>query len=204
LTQSCLCLCQAWTLRGALDKFISLPSSEDYALRTPTLPSLSFVDSMPIVFRSVDDVVMGGRSQSGIIHSSGLKAGLFSGDVSLANNGGFCSVRGEVRWDLSNASAMQITASSSSGGRFRLILHDSTERRSINFNHEFDVKGDAEFRTYVLLLDGFVGQRFGAVQPDARLNRSTIYGVSLMIAKNNSGSFKPGTFSLAVKIIEAT
>jgi hypothetical protein len=43
-------------------------------------------------WKVVDDVVMGGRS-SGEIKLSAKGSGLFQGDVSLENNGGFSSVR---------------------------------------------------------------------------------------------------------------
>ena len=44
----------------------------------------------------VDDVVMGGRSSSTVsLNADGF--GVFSGDVSLANNGGFSSVRHEFQ-----------------------------------------------------------------------------------------------------------
>lgn len=42
-------------------------------------------------WRSIDDVVMGGRSSSGMEIEDGV--GVFQGEVSLKNNGGFASVR---------------------------------------------------------------------------------------------------------------
>ncbi len=44
-------------------------------------------------WRSIDDVVMGGRSSSGMTVEEGV--GVFWGVVSLENNGGFASVRSE-------------------------------------------------------------------------------------------------------------
>jgi monofunctional biosynthetic peptidoglycan transglycosylase len=55
-----------------------------------TMMVVDFTDNEP-PWRSIDDVVMGGVSRSGMVVEGGIAT--FRGEVSLDNNGGFASVR---------------------------------------------------------------------------------------------------------------
>lgn len=65
--------------------------------------------SDPAEWRSVDDPVMGGVSESTFLATEAGAA--FAGTVSLEQGGGFCSVRApEGTYDLSGAHALQVRA----------------------------------------------------------------------------------------------
>lgn len=65
-------------------------------------------DTNPRSWRVVDDVVMGGRS-SGNFTMNEEGHGVFSGDVSTENNGGFSSVRCQInRTEVGNHTAVRI------------------------------------------------------------------------------------------------
>ena len=160
---------QAWELRSALDRFIGLREQEtsQTSARESSSPALSFVDGMCTTFQSIDDRVMGGRSQSAMTHSIELGAAIFSGELSTANNGGFASVRGPVNWNLSRCPSVRITAASPTGGVFKLRLHDTSQVDAVSFEQNLLVPPDNKFRTYELAVDRFVGDWRGRPQPGA-------------------------------------
>jgi monofunctional biosynthetic peptidoglycan transglycosylase len=71
-------------------------------------------------WRSIDDVVMGGLSSSGMVLEDGVA--VFRGEVSLENNGGFASVRSEPQdHDLSAFDGVVLRVRGDGKGyRFRL------------------------------------------------------------------------------------
>jgi len=90
----------------------------------------------------VDDVVMGGRS-NGHFEISEEGYGIFSGDVSLENNGGFSSVRyysGTLKVDTYKHAIIKLKGDGKSY-QFR-IKSDDYERYS--YVYEFQTSGDWE------------------------------------------------------------
>jgi hypothetical protein len=150
--------------------------------------SLSFLSSMPIPFRTVDDRVMGGRSQSAMVHSAELPAGVFSGELSAP----FCAacVQADVNWNLSAVSKVRVVAASSTGGVSKFRLHDTNSLNPAVHQQDFAVEGGGEFRAHELPLDLFRGTWRGRDKPDASLNRSNVVVIGLIMAKvNETGPF---------------
>lgn len=205
---------RAWALRRALDTFINIgghqgPSaSPTIFTQSPNVgqqpsTSLSFAAAMPIPFRSVDDRVMGGRSQSVMVHSAELSAGVFSGELTAPFYAAY--VQAGVNWNLNGASKVRVVAASSKGGIFKLRLHDTNRANPAVHYQEFAVEGDGEFRTYELPLHLFRGTWRGRDKPGTSLDRGNVVAIGLMCAKMNVGGREneTGPFSLAVKTIEA-
>lgn len=201
---------QAWVLRGALDHFI------EYEPGSPVISNLksdqnasllSFDEGMPVKFYPLDDRVMGGSSVSSFVHNMELRAAVFSGQLIL-QGGGFASVRGSVRWNLSDASCVRIVASSQSGGSFKFRLQDTSKVDAVYHQSDFFVEGDGVFREYDLPLDGFSASWRGIPQR-ACLDKGSIKSVGFMISKfsANSGNagygVTAGAFDLTVRKVSA-
>lgn len=94
---------------------------------------------------ALDDVVMGGVSQSTFVidpkgsESSGA-AGIFRGNVSTANNGGFTSVRTRnfvVPEDLSAYDGLELRLKGD-GRRYKLIVRTSSDWDTVGYTASFD------------------------------------------------------------------
>ena len=94
------------------------------------------------VWGALDDVVMGGVSQSSVqLRPDGL---LFSGVVSTENSGGFASVRSrnfEPAIDLSAYSGIELTVRGD-GQRYKFFMRDGNAWDSVAYAYSFDTTAD--------------------------------------------------------------
>lgn len=147
-------------------------------------------------WREVDDVVMGGRSSSQMLRSSEETA-LFTGELSLANNGGFASVRttGE-RCSLTGAGAV-ILSVRGDGKAYRLRCLVATERGEISYQAPFQTRA-GEWIDVALHLADFEPRWRGRLITDApALDATAVRGLGLMIADGQQGDFRLELRSLA-------
>ncbi|KNA21040.1 hypothetical protein SOVF_046860 isoform A [Spinacia oleracea] len=94
---------------------------------------------------ALDDVVMGGVSQSTFVidpkgGETGGAAGIFRGNVSTANNGGFTSVRTKnfaVPEDLSAYDGFELRLKGD-GRRYKLIVRTSSDWDTVGYTASFD------------------------------------------------------------------
>ncbi|CAO2823499.1 unnamed protein product [Amaranthus hypochondriacus] len=97
---------------------------------------------------ALDDVVMGGVSQSTFIidpkgGENGGAVGIFRGNVSTANNGGFTSVRTRnfpVPEDLSAYDGLELRVKGD-GRRYKLIVRTSSDWDTVGYTASFDTVG---------------------------------------------------------------
>lgn len=136
----------------------------------------------------VNDQVMGGRSVSRWRRDAG-GYGVFEGLVSLADGGGFASVRAALEnTDLSGHAGVVVRVRGD-GKRYRLILRNDRGLSGINHMHDF-VAPDGEWREVVLPFAGFRPSRRGRTPPDAPpLDPARIRQLGLMIADRQAGPF---------------
>ena len=218
---------QAWALRGALDQFIqhryvsttssTSTSSTSTSSTSASTTSLSFLRGLPASFQQVNDSVMGGRSTSSIRHDPNIAAAIFSGTLSIQNNGGFASVRAaNVNIDLSRMTCVRVTAASSTGGTYKLRLQDNnSSMNAVSYSHDFDVGSDGTFRTCELPLDRFVPTWRGQRQEGYTLNKRNVSSVGIMLVSSKLSSssssssgggggsgLREGSFELVVRVIE--
>ncbi|KAG1335269.1 hypothetical protein COCNU_03G013880 [Cocos nucifera] len=98
-----------------------------------------------LVWGALDDVVMGGVSESTFQvdptgNEYGGPSGLFKGVVSTANNGGFTSIRTKnfsVPEDLSAYDGIELRVKGD-GRRYKLILRTSTDWDTVGYTASFD------------------------------------------------------------------
>ena len=140
-------------------------------------------------WRSVNDVVMGGRSASRLAATND-GTGRFEGTVSLENNGGFASVRrmlGPV--DLGDFAGLALRVRGD-GRRYRLRLRTDERYDGIAWQARFDTRPDAW--TVVILPFGefepsYRGRRPAGAGP---LDTRRVTQLGLMIAARQAGDFE--------------
>lgn len=151
---------------------------------------------------TVNDPVMGGLSTSTVSFGNGGLGLVFSGTISLDNNGGFASARSPQDPDLGR----QATGATSLGVRARgdgktYLLKVESAGRPWSYIQRFSTEAGA-WRTYELPIGGFepVG-RFLNPAPEApqNLDPSTISRIGIYILDKQQGPFQ-----LTVSAIDAS
>lgn len=148
---------------------------------------------------TVNDPVMGGRSTSNVTFGDGVL--VFSGDISLENNGGFASARGPqdsgIGQRAAGATSLRVRAV---GDGKTYVLKVGTSGLPYGYIQRFATEAGIR-RSYDLPIESFqpVGQRFDPA-PDApqRLDPSSINQVAVYILDKQQGPF-----AIAVSGIDA-
>eukprot|EP01023_Acetabularia_acetabulum_P013528 TRINITY_DN1650_c0_g1_i1.p1 TRINITY_DN1650_c0_g1~~TRINITY_DN1650_c0_g1_i1.p1 ORF type:complete len:587 (-),score=114.44 TRINITY_DN1650_c0_g1_i1:693-2453(-) len=162
---------------------------------------------------ALDDVVMGGVSESGIrFTSSGGEDGksgfVFSGVVSTDNSGGFASVRSknfDPALNLGSAHGLELRVKGN-GQRFKVVIRDSDKWDTVGFTKSFDTTAD-EWQTIKIPFEECVPVfRAKRVKDGAKLNTSQINSIQLMLSKfeydgDLNPNFKEGPFSLPIQYV---
>ncbi len=148
-------------------------------------------------WKVVTDNVMGGLSTGAIGHASGNTA-LFSGAVSLENNGGFASMRyGGQLSSLVGFSGFKLSVEGD-GKTYQFRAHTKSAERGHAFKHDFattpgeDLEIDLPFADFIL-------SAHGQLKPEAgKLDPADIHQLSFLIAGGQAGEF-----ALKIRRIEA-
>lgn len=137
----------------------------------------------------INDVVMGGLSDSGISITDNRTA-LFQGVVSLENYGGFSSIRTHPgEFDLSGYSGLMVRVKGD-GKDYRLRLRTDRDYDGIAYQAHFITEKDT-WTTVRLSFDAFLPVFRGRVIEDApHLNVSAIKRIGFMIADKQEGPFR--------------
>lgn len=165
---------------------VSCGSIERSAHAGPEVPLVS----LDAGWTTVNDPVMGGRSTSTVTYSNG---GLvFSGTISLENNGGFASARSPEDPDIGRraAGATSIRVRAVGDGK-TYVLKVGAAGQSWSYIQRFRTEAGVQ-RTYELPVAAFqpVGMRLNpAPQAPATLDPSSISGVSVYILDKQQGPF---------------
>jgi len=154
-----------------------------------------------LLFRTVDDRVMGGSSQSIFSMdtiSSTETIGCWRGNL-IAENGGFCSCNAVTSgWDFTDTSALQVTARAETVGRYKLSLKDGNcNEMGFSWQQEFEVGTD--WATHELPLSHFVPMRRGRRVDCQPLDLRNIVQVGFLISligQKQPEINKPGSFAL--------
>lgn len=140
-------------------------------------------------WRAINDGVMGGLSDSGItISDEGV--GVFSGNVSLENNGGFASVRTSLdETDVSSFDGLAVRVAGD-GKRYRIRLRTDQRFDGIAYQAKFDTR-PGEWMVIEIPFDDFVptfrGRTLSNVQS---LDTRKICQIGFMIADKQDGRFR--------------
>ena len=145
-------------------------------------------DSAKTAWRVVNDGVMGGLSESDFQTSQGH--GIFSGIVSLDNNGGFASVRSSIKpteIEGCNNIFMRILGD---GKRYKFTIRTNGNFDGVNYQQSFStVKG--EWKLIKLPLNKFTPTYHGRVLANKpELTAEKIASLGFMISDKQAGPFK--------------
>ncbi|CAL9102099.1 unnamed protein product [Musa textilis] len=168
-----------------------------------------------LIWGALDDVVMGGVSESGFQvdpkgNEDGGPTGLFKGVVSIANNGGFTSIRTKnfsTPEDLSAYDGIEIRVKGD-GRRYKLILRTSSDWDTVGYTASFDTTKE-KWETIKLPFSSFRPIfRARTVMDAAPFDPSKIISLQLMYSKfEYDGKLNPtfveGSFQLPFSSIRA-
>ena len=157
---------------------------------------------------AIDDVVMGGVSQSNI--RLGNNQAIFSGLVSTDNNGGFASVRTRnfsTPLDLSDYEGIELKVTGD-GKRYKFIARCEGKWDGIGYCYSFDTVYNFPTTIRIPFRDLIPVFRAKTVPEATQLDASQIYSMQLMLSKFEydgelNPKFEVGSFALKVENIKA-
>ncbi len=146
------------------------------------------------LWRTINDGVMGGKSQGGMNASAGY--GIFSGYISLANNGGFSSVVRNIKPLASGLEQLIIdVAGDGLTYQLRAIVYINGYR--VAYKHNFQTVS-AQRQQMTLHLSDFEATFRGRIIPNAPLLVSeNIAEIGLLITNKTEGQFNLNIFSIS-------
>ncbi len=171
---------------------------EDPASPTETT-LIDFSETVANSWQIVNDNVMGGISRSSFrMHEDGYA--VFSGTVSLENNGGFASVRAQTRSaaDLSDFNGLSVRVLGD-GKTYCLRLRTVENGRLTWYSYETRFKTKiGEWETYFLPFSDFKAEFRGTpVRGNPKLNADAVAEIGFMIQDKQEGSFRLGVSKLS-------
>lgn len=146
---------------------------------------------------SVNDGVMGGVSKGGFQRTAQGTL-LFSGELSLANNGGFASIRTEERQQDLSAMKAIVVKSRGDGRTYWVELRTSGQMGASSYRADLPTTA-GEWRELRIPLADFKLQAFGRALPFKALNPAAVASVGFTLADK-----KAGPFSLEIESVKAT
>ena len=172
----------------------NMPNDEMYNLTNAETESIDgevlmedFIPNENLNWQIVNDGVMGGLSY-GRLELTGNSEGVFSGNLSLENNGGFSSIRAYYPPNLTNLNSIMIRVKGD--GRkysFRIRTNDSSWA---SYSHSFETIED-EWVEHSLSIDSFYPSYRGYnLRNMPNLSDLVIKEIGFMISDKNPGKFK--------------
>ncbi len=157
---------------------------------------------------ALDDVVMGGVSDSGVRLENGVA--VFSGNVSIANSGGFASIRTrnfDPAIDLTPFIGIELHVKGD-GNRYKFLVRDDDAWDSVGYSHSFDTIASQWITIQVpfaQLIPVFRAKSMSNAKPIASTH---IRSFQLMLSKFEydgalNPRFNPGSFRLEISSIAA-
>ena len=138
---------------------------------------------------AVNDVVMGGVSSSSI-RASGEGTAVFSGEVSLENNGGFASVRSRPRdWELVGTRGLALRVRGD-GQRYKLGVRTDDAFDGVTWQATFETVA-GEWTTVRVAYEEMEARWHGRYVPNAgALRPEAIRTLGLLISDKQEGPFR--------------
>ena len=163
----------------------------------PTLMFLFFATNSIVLFdfnsdtsannwKTVDDTVMGGRSDSEFYINSDGHA-VFTGDISLKNYGGFCSVRYNFGpLDIGDFSKISIRLKGD-GKDYKLRLKNTSKNY---YSYQKDIETTGEWQNIVVDLSDFYPTFRGRDLDLPNFKHSSVEEFGILIANKKAEHFK--------------
>jgi len=151
---------------------------------------LDFDDPAEVaLFAPIDDVVMGGRSASGLV-GAGKGVAAFAGVVSLENNGGFASVRSASRdWGTAGVHAFVLRVRGD-GRRYRFNVRTPGSASAFRYEAPLEVAAGA-WTEVEIPVEALRGKAFGRAVPlVGPPDPARIRQLGFMISDRQAGPFR--------------
>ena len=139
-------------------------------------------------WRSVNDGVMGGRSE-GRFKITDNNTMQFFGRLSLANNGGFASVRSPRRPLRLIAGDTIVFRARGDGRTYCVNLYTSRRLTAFSYRASFKTKKN-QWLTIRVPLNAFQATSFGRVLQNRVLDPGQVNGIGILLADKKAGIFK--------------
>ncbi|MEL6440934.1 MAG: CIA30 family protein [Cyanobacteria bacterium J06621_8] len=160
------------------------------------------------IWGAVDDVVMGGVSQSNLRLIN--DRAFFAGMVSTDNNGGFASVRTrnfDQPLDLSDYEGIELRVVGD-GKRYKFITRCEGQWDGVGYCYSFDTVYNFPTTVRIPFRDLIPVFRAKTVQEAEPFDRAKVYSLQLMLSKfeydgNLNPKFEPGSFQLEIEYLKA-
>ncbi|MBD1923438.1 CIA30 family protein [Microcoleus sp. FACHB-831] len=157
---------------------------------------------------AVDDVVMGGVSQSGIQLVE--ETALFAGNVSIQNSGGFASIRTknfDTPINLTGYEGVELRVRGD-GKRYKFFIRTQTQWDGVAYSYSFDTQPNTWINVHVPFADLIPVFRAKTLQDGEPINTSQIRSFQFMLSKFEydgglNPHFSPGGFALQIESIKA-
>ena len=138
-------------------------------------------------WKVVNDTVMGGRSSSR--WTSNSSAFIFEGNLSLENNGGFASIRCELKNnDLSNEDGIYLKVKGD-GRKYQFRIQSKVSRWA-NYSNEFKTKKDLVQTFYLPFKDFKPSWRGRRLNNLPTLKGEDVVGIGFLLGDKIQGKFK--------------
>jgi uncharacterized protein YbjT (DUF2867 family) len=181
-----------------------LPSATNKLIFDFTHPNAQIKET----WGAVDDVVMGGVSQSNIRLTE--QNAIFVGVVSTDNNGGFASVRTrnfDTPLDLSDYAGIELKVTGD-GKRYKFITRCEGKWDGVGYCHSFDTVYNYPTTIRIPFQDLIPVFRAKTVSDAGQIDASQIYSMQLMLSKFEydgelNPKFEAGSFALEIESIQA-
>ncbi len=146
------------------------------------------------LWRPLNDGVMGGKSQGSMTSSQGH--GVFSGYISLANNGGFSSVVRKIKPLVSSVDHLVIdVAGDGLTYQLRAVVYINGYR--LAYKHDFPTVNGQRKQLKLLLSDFQATFRGRVISGAPRLLANSIAELGLLITNKNERQFTLNIFSVS-------
>jgi monofunctional biosynthetic peptidoglycan transglycosylase len=148
-------------------------------------------------WKTVDDEVMGGRSHSRIcwfseeVEHNGVTQGIlrFEGNISLENNGGFCSTRTDFsRCDLAGVQQLRLLVRGD-GKRYKFTVRSDDTPQKTSWRLPIEPPAGRWHECTLQLADFELWRRGTHLSSEATLDSASITSLGLLISDEQKGSF---------------
>jgi Complex I intermediate-associated protein 30 (CIA30) len=169
----------------------------------PLFDFTQYSSNLKEVWGALDDVVMGGVSESSIRFKEAIAE--FSGHVSTANSGGFASVRTrnfDPAIDLSAYEGIALRVKGD-GNRYKFMLRTESRWDGVAHCHSFDTIADT-WITVRIPFSEFIPVLRAKTVPSAAFDLKSVNAFQLMLSKFEydgalNPHFQPGLFCLQIE-----
>lgn len=196
------------TLSTLLEGYGSVLSKSSDLMAKRRVFDFSESNEVLAAWGTLDDVVMGGVSQSGL-SLDGQGQAVFAGNVSVENSGGFASVRTknfEPPFNFLGWEGLRLRLKGD-GQRYKFILRNSDGWDSPAYVYGFDTERDVWLSVTVPFAEMVPTFRAKSIPDASTLNPARVYSFQLMLSKFEydrqlNPRFEPGPFALNLESID--